>query len=362
MGRIIRRVLLILLIGIVVYGYFFLDRAGVFLTLEPVAAGACRPVNGVVGVEDLTIDADTKLAYLSGFDRRAMLLGSDVRGAIWVYDLNVPDPQPVDLTGATEPAEFQPHGISLYHAADGHKTLFVINHAGGEEAVEIFDVVGARLAHRRTVTGPELVSPNDVVGVGGDAFYVTNDHAHASGWKRSAEDLLGLRCTTVQFFDGQRFSTVLSGIGGANGINASADRQSVYVSAGFERTVYVYDRDPQTNALQERAAVPLPPGLVDNIELLANGDLLLGLHPKVFDLVGHVGDSNHLSPSHLMHLKADGNGSFVPETIYYNLGDEISGVTVGASLEKRLLIGSIFEPKILDCTWDGAPLSGAGRE
>jgi hypothetical protein len=56
-----------------------------------------------------------------------------------------------------------------------------------------------------------------------------------------------------------------------------------------------------------------------------------------------------------MQLKPDGKGSFAPETVYYNLGDEISGVSVGASADKRLLIGAIFESKFLDCTWNGAP-------
>jgi hypothetical protein len=56
-----------------------------------------------------------------------------------------------------------------------------------------------------------------------------------------------------------------------------------------------------------------------------------------------------------MQLKADGKGSFVPQTIYYNLGDEISGASVGASVDKRLLIAPIFEAKILDCAWEAAP-------
>ena len=65
--------------------------------------------------------------------------------------------------------------------------------------------------------------------------------------------------------------------------------------------------------------------------------------------------SKQLSPSHISRLRADGHGGFVPETVYYNLGAEISGASVGASLGKRMLIGAIFEPKMLDCTWDSAP-------
>jgi hypothetical protein len=54
-----------------------------------------------------------------------------------------------------------------------------------------------------------------------------------------------------------------------------------------------------------------------------------------------------------MLLRADGKGGFVPETIYYNKGQEISGASVAAAARGRLLIGPIFQSKILDCPWGG---------
>ncbi len=361
MGRIILWLFLALLIGGGVWVYFFLVDAGVFLDIEPKTAGACRQVTsgGIVGVEDIAIDPETKVAYLAGYDRRQVIgpvrsPDANVRGAIWTYDLNPPDSVPADATAAALPGGFAPHGVSLYRSADGRKSLFAISHAGGKHTVEIFDIAGAALTHRRTVAGPEMVSPNDLVAVGPDAFYVTNDHANVAGWQRSAEDYLRLRLTTVQYFDGQKFTTALTGIGGSNGINVSADGRSLYLSAASERTVYVYDRNPATNALTKRGAEVVP-GFADNLDVLANGDLLLGLHSKILPFIEHVGDARKHSPSHIMHFKADGKGGFVPTTIYYNLGEEISGASVGASVGNRLLIGSVFEPKIVDCVWDGAP-------
>lgn len=354
MGRVLGWLFLALLVAAGVWVYFFLQAAGVFLDIRPIAA-ACRQVSGVVGAEDLTIDPETKLAYLAGYDRRKAVKGEPTVGAIWVYDLNAADAQPIDVTkDVVLPGGLWPHGISLYRGADGRKTLFVINHAGGKHSVEVFDVAGAVLTHRRTVTGAELIAPNDLVGVGPDSFYVSNDHGHPTGWMRTVEDYLRLRASTVMFFDGTKFSIALTDIGGANGINVSADGASLYLSAASERTVYVYDRDLTTNALTKRAAVAVP-GFADNIELLANGDLLLGLHSKIFELLAHVGDASKPSSSHVMRLKADGKGGFAPQTIYYNLGEEISGVSVGASVDKRLLIGAIFDPKFLDCAWDGGP-------
>jgi arylesterase/paraoxonase len=187
-GRILGLAFVALLITFGVWLYYFLVAAGVFQDIKPRALEACRTVNGVVGVEDLAIDTELGVAYLAGYDRRAVVKGAVVRGAVWVYDLNAPDASPIDMTAAALPDGFWPHGISLYRGADGKRTLFVINHANGKHSVEVFDVVGATLTHRRTVTGAALVAPNDLVGVGGDAFYVTNDHGYPTGWARTAED------------------------------------------------------------------------------------------------------------------------------------------------------------------------------
>jgi sugar lactone lactonase YvrE len=356
MLRVIGWLFALLFIAVGVWGYFFLEAAGVFLQIEPKSAGTCTKVNGggVVGVEDLTIDQDTNIAYLAGYDRRAALAGGSPRGAIWVYDLNVPGSSPVDVTQGQLLEGFLPHGINLFKGPDGKHVLFVINHANKRHSVEIFDVDGAVLTHRRTVSGPELVSPNDLVSVGAESFYVTNDHGNVQGWMRTAEDFGRLQLSTVKFFNGQKFSAALEGLGGANGINVGSDGRSLYVSAMSERAVRIYDRDVQTNVLTERARVAVP-GFADNIELLNDGDLLVGVHSKILDFLGHVGDAAKLSPTHVLRLRSDGKGSFSPETVYYNLGDEISGGSVGASSQKRLLVGAIFEKKILDCVWEAAP-------
>lgn len=354
MGRFIGFLFLILLVVVAVWGFFFVRDAGVFRSIEVATTGACKQVTGVVGVEDIAIDHETNIAFLSGYDRRASMSGGSPRGAIWTLDISKPDAVPVDATSGALPDGFWPHGIGFFRAYDGTKTLFVISHANNKHSIEIFDVNGATLTHRRTVTGAPLVSPNDIVGVGPESFFVTNDHANTQGLMRTVEDYGRLKQTTVQFYDGANFTTALSGIGGANGINISKDGRSLYLSAASELAVHVYDRDPNTNTLTERAKVSVP-GFADNIDVLADGSLLLGVHSKILDLVAHVGDAKHLAPTHVMHLTPDGNGSFNAKTIYYNAGQELSAGSVGAAANKHLLIGGIFDAKILDCAWDAAP-------
>ena len=351
----IRFILFVLLVAVGVWVYFFLQAAGYFRTLEAKFDGTCKPVTaaGFAGPEDITIDAETNTAYLSTTDRRAAMALHPAPGAIWSYDLANPNPQLVNLTPQAD-ANFQPHGISLYRGPDGKKTLFVINHGNNTQAVEIYDVEGGNLTHRRTVTGPELISPNDVVGVGPNMFFVTNDHANREGFQRTLEDYLRLKQTTVYYYDGAKFYTALTGIGGSNGINASPDGKTLYLSAGSEQKVYVYDRNLQTGVISQRAAVDVP-GYADNIELLPDGGLLVGVHSKILDLLQNVSEPTHPAPSHIVRLTPDGRGGYAVGDAYVNLGQEISAASVGAALNKRLLIGAIFEPKFLDCTWPSGP-------
>jgi len=325
----------------------FLDAAGVFVELEPHTPGVCTKVAGVVGAEDITIDPETGVAYISACDRRRAGRGEAVRGGLYAYDLAASEPRIRDLTPDAGP-DFQPHGMSLYRAPDGTRVLFVINHGGGEHAVEIFDLRNGRLVHRARIRGEQLVSPNDVAGVGADAFYVTNDHGHPSGFMRTLEDYLRLRSSSVYYYDGGLFHRVLSGVGAANGINTTPDGRTLYLDAASERMLYVYDRDPGTGDLSERARVAIG-GFPDNVELSEEGDLLIAVHVKVLELVAHMKDASALSPSEIILISIHGERPYTREMLYLDLGRQISGASVGAIWKDRMLIGAIFEPFLLDC-------------
>jgi arylesterase/paraoxonase len=43
------------------------------------------------------------------------------------------------------------------------------------------------------------------------------------------------------------------------------------------------------------------------------------------------------------------DGSYAVEEVYLDLGEQISGASVGAVRGKRLLIGPIADSKVLDC-------------
>jgi len=324
-----------------------LYAAGQFKTLEPHFAGSCTLVTGILGAEDVTVHPRTRIAYISGADRRSLLAGGPGRGGIYAYDLKVDSPQLVNLTPSAD-EDFHPHGISLYLGDDGREVLYVVNHAGGRHTIEIYDLVVTGLSHRGTLSDPLLRNPNDLVAVGRDRLYVTNDHAKPRGFARLLEDYLRLSISTVVFYDGERFSEAASGVGYPNGINVSGDGETVYVASTTGGSVLVFGVDPASGALEERGAIEIGSG-VDNIEVDEAGDLWIGAHPKLLAFVQHATDATRNAPSQVIRVEDARTDAPVVEEVLLSLGDDLSGSSVGAASGDRLLVGSVMDEGILDC-------------
>ncbi|MEW5723231.1 MAG: SMP-30/gluconolactonase/LRE family protein [Thermodesulfobacteriota bacterium] len=344
-------VLLVVLILVLALGGFAVKtyyQAGELKDLKPYSRWDCRKTTGLPGSEDITIDPRTGLAFISAADFRARNLeGKYPRGDVYGYDLAAAEPALVNLTASFE-RPFFPHGLGLYQAPDGGATLFVVNHQPEASYVEIFDLAGGRLAHRRTVSGPLLHSPNDVIPVGPDRFYVTNDHGSTSKPGRTLEEYLQLARAQVLYFDGQNFSLVAGGLAYANGVNLSPDGGRLYVAETVGRRLRVYDRDQASGGLKPAGVHDLDTG-ADNIEVDAAGRLWIGCHPKLLTFVGYSKDPAKHSPSQVVRAEVVPGHGFVAVTEYLNLGEEISGSSVGAAYGDFLLIGSVFDDCFLAC-------------
>jgi arylesterase/paraoxonase len=344
-----RRLLVAVAIVVAVVGgwlVWLFNAAGQFKTLTPHFDGTCTAVTGVVGAEDLTIHPRTGIAYISACDRRAVIAGKPGKGAIYAYDLNASSPRPINLTPDADP-DFRPHGISLYVAPDGASTLFVINHAGDRNTIEVYDVGETRLTHRTTLSDPLLGAPNDLLAVTPTQVYVTNDHRYRTGIMRTIEDYFREPWANVVLWDGRTFREIAGGIRLANGINLSPDGKTVYVTSTIGQAVRLYDRDAASGGLTLRGEIPLASG-GDNIEVDADGTLWIGAHPKLLTLVRYMDGGTPYAPSQILHVVPRGSGNEVKE-VYLDLGEQISGASVGAVRGKRLLIGAIADSKILDC-------------
>jgi arylesterase/paraoxonase len=345
-----RRLLVVFATVLVVVGGWFawlLTVAGELKTLAPHFDGTCTAVTGVIGGEDITIHPRTGVAYLSACDRFAYAAGRPGKGALYSYDLGAPSVLPVNLTPSADPA-FCPHGLSLYVGPAGESFLFVINHAGGENTVEVYQVGDGGLVHLNTLRDPLLVSPNDLVAVSPTQVYITNDHRHREGFMRTVEDYLRRPWANVVMWDGKTFHEAAGGIRLANGINVSPDRKTVYVMSTVGMRMHVYDRDPGSGALALRGEIPLGSG-VDNVEVDADGTLWIGAHPKLLTVVRYMAGSRPYAPSQVLHVVPRGGTNYRVDEVFLDRGERLSASSVAAVRGKRLLIGPVADSKFLDC-------------
>jgi len=335
---------LVLLVGI--FSLHTIYIAGEFKRLEPHFSGSREAVTGIPGPEDITIDQRIGFAFVSSDVRPAARGHGPVRGQIYGYDLNSPDPRPLKLTREFA-GPFHPHGISLYVSADCTR-LFVVNHRYGADGIEIFDFRDGQLTHLRTIEGRLLTSPNDVLAVGPQHFYATNDHGSATPLGQTLEEYLRLPKSNVVYFDGTRFNVAAGGIRYANGINASADGRSVYVASTTGLRIRVYRRDPATGALTFDRDLKLRTG-VDNIEVDSLGRLWVGAHPKLLTFAKHFADPTRPSPSQVLMITLYPDSPVSVQEVFLDSGETLSGSTVAAVYQQQMLIGAVLGNRFLHC-------------
>ena len=327
----------------------FLHYGGTFKSLEPHFAGTCETLPLSVSAEDIQLDRTGGFAYLSALDRRGQIDGQDVRGTVLRLDLNV-SPLSAQPALTAEPANFRPHGMSLYQGPDGLQRLFVISHPPGEpHVVEIFDRNAEGLfAPVRTVRNPLLIRPNAIVAVGPEQFYVANDSGARGRFEKVTEMLFRRALSTISYYEKGRMIAVGPKIASGTGIAASADGRLIYVSESNLHRIAVFERGLTTGELRRREEIDLG-STGDNLNVAEDGAIWVAAHAKVSSLVRHFGDAAKLAPTQILRVDASPAGKTRVAEVYLNAGDELSAGSVAAVYGNRLLLGSITQHKVLVC-------------
>jgi arylesterase/paraoxonase len=210
----------------------------------------------------------------------------------------------------------------------------------------IFDRRADGLTYREAVTYPELSSPNDLVATGPRQFYASNDRGYREGLMATLEQYLQLPFSSVSYYDGISGSLAAKGLVLANGVNTNADGTRLYVAECLGRSIRIYDRDVVTTVLTDRNEVIPLGSCPDNIEVAEDGSLWVGAHPKVFDLLAHGKDKTKLSPSQVFRVDP---ATHEVKEVFLDTGAALSGVSVASVAGDRMVLGAIFEDKILVC-------------
>lgn len=329
-----------------------IPATGALSDMTPVGLAGCTRIDIAPGTEDLQIDHTNGLVYISASERRTWYLGDksagpDARNGIYVFPLS--DPSAVRKI-STGPENFMAHGISLWRGEDGAVRLFVVNHpTTGEEIVEIFDAAavadGGDLTHLRSVSFDAMTSPNDVVAVGPEQFYVSNDIVHDGGLLQIIEIYLAASWSSVAYFDGENGRLVAKGLAYANGINVSPDGDTIYVAEILNRRINAYARDAATGDLRRTHRFPVPTA-PDNIDIDIDGRIWTAGHPNLLAFEAHAKDASNIAPSQVVRIDP---GTGATTTPFMSVDGEINGSAGVAVHDGRMVIGAVFDGHVLNC-------------
>ena len=353
MIRVILGVLGIALVLVCVrIGYVVTRASGTLSHPEYTDNAACSPVEVAPGTEDVTYDPVTGLVFVSAAERRTGEM--DPRNGIYVFAPETPDS--VRLVSIDAPADFRPHGISLWRGesetGEPLARLFVISHPYSGHQVLIYDVAeDGALSHLETVSYEALRSPNDIVGVGPNRFYATNDVYFGDTPMGYLEAFLALPLGSISYYDGQEGRIVADGLAYANGINISADGSELYASAFIGRALHVFNRDAATGDLTRTARHPVPLGL-DNIEIGTDVALYIAGNVNVFEFLAHQNDPEAHAPSQAVRVDPD-SGDWT--TVFADSGEAIDSTSVATRVGDQLLLGAVFDSHVLVCPYSAGP-------
>ncbi|XP_070532153.1 serum paraoxonase/arylesterase 1-like [Ptychodera flava] len=337
-------------IGLLVY------NLGYHKTIHKHYPGPCRVVPGAdTGSEDITVTS-RGLAFISSGFRAKMAIDPsrappNIKGRIFLFDFNQPEKNVIEmpLQGSFDRGNFYPHGLSLYEdQKTGENILFVVNHhTSDQDRIEIFrfDEKSKSLHHLKTVTGEHMYSLNDVLAVGPEKFYFTNDLYGTMMLTKYGELLAGVAWGTVGYYDGQD-RIVVKGLMMPNGINISPDGRYVYVAASSAANVVVFERK-RDGSLEEIQRIDVCSGL-DNVEIdKKSGDLWLGCNPVMHIFMEHT--LNVTKPAGSQVLRVQLGSKITPYAIVdirevlMDDGSLVSGSSVASYYDNKLLVGSVLD-------------------
>ncbi|XP_037692644.1 serum paraoxonase/arylesterase 1 [Choloepus didactylus] len=327
-------------------------RLNAFREVKPVELPNCNLIKGIeTGSEDLEI-LPNGLAFISSGLKYPGIksFGPDKPGKILLMDLNEKDPTVLELKiteSAFDLSSFNPHGISTFTDEDNTVYLLVVNHPDFKSTVELFKFQEEEksLLHLKTIRHKLLPNVNDIVAIGPEHFYATNDHYFIDPYLRSWEIYLGLAWSYVVFYGPNEVQVVADSFDFANGINISPDGKYVYIAELLAHKIHVYEKHANWTLTLLKTLVF--DTLVDNISVdRATGDLWVGCHPNGMKIFFY--DSEDPPGSEVLRIQNILTEEPKVTVVYAENGTTLLGSAVASVYKGKLLIGTVFH-KALYC-------------
>ncbi|MDF2158859.1 SMP-30/gluconolactonase/LRE family protein [Algoriphagus sp. CAU 1675] len=342
--KILASIGIILFMGIAFLLYTFWST-GFFRKIEPKNEfGEVFQTINLPGVEDLAISRKDSFLILSVDDRAKKRDGEEGIHDLYWLDLSKTPFQPQRIPLPSDLTLF-PHGISLFELGPHHYQLAVINHVKGKHSVELFSIQEGAVQHERTLRDPLLISPNDLVLVGKDQFYYSNDHGNTSRLGIFAENYLGVAVANVGYFDGENFRIVAEGMGYPNGLQYDSDKDLLFVASSRKFLIRVFDINSNGD-LSQIEDIDAGTG-VDNIELDEAGNLWIGSHPDLMTFSAYAAGKKELAPSEIIKVTYQQGERSPIEKVWIDSGETMSASSVAVLFGDFLFLGNVMDQKML---------------
>lgn len=339
----------LVVLALVVAGIEILRFGGVFRSLEPASACACRAIALGGSAEDIQVDRQRGIAYLSLLDRDSLRRGEQVYGTVMLLDLNLPEPAP-RAAMVFDPEAFRPQGLSLLTTPSQPARLFVVSHrTDGSHTVEISEEGSTGgFSPKESIRNAAFIHPNAIVATGARQFYLTNVPMNKGPWTLARQALFRAGHSTLVYFDGDKARVEVSDLNYPAGLALSPDASRLYVAETLARQLRIYARDAGSGALELEETVDLgvAPG---NLNVDDEGVVWIAAHPKLLRLASHLRDSSHRSPTQVLRFDPRSPKESRLTAIYMDDGTAISAGSTAAPWRDEFLIGALFDKKVLLC-------------
>ncbi|KAM5157030.1 serum paraoxonase/arylesterase 2-like [Mantella aurantiaca] len=335
----------------------FSHRFGFFKEVEYIDLPNCQLVRGIeYGSEDIHVLPNGLAFISSGLKYPVIKSFAPNRAAeILLVDLNddVLQPQPLQLSKGVDASSFNAYGLSAFtDVRDGTVYLFAVNHPIPDytTCIEIFkfDDKQKALLHLKTIKHPLLQSVNNIVAVGPESFYATNDYYFESIPMKFVESFLGLTWANVVYYSPTDVREVAPGLHSGNGIAISNDKKYIYAADLTGHTINVYEK--QANwSLTLVKEIDLET-CADNLSVDPDtGDVWIGAHPNLYKVFFYKDEDP--PGSEVIRIQNIHSAQPIVTRVYVNNGSAIQASSVATVYKKKLIIGTIFH-RALYCQMD----------
>ncbi|NVJ86833.1 MAG: SMP-30/gluconolactonase/LRE family protein [Algoriphagus sp.] len=337
-------IFLILILGLIAFVFHTFSSTGFFRKIEPNHSfGEIFQTVQLPGVEDMALARKDSFLILSVDDRAKRRAGEKGLHGLYWMDLTK-TPFETQRIALPDDLTLFPHGISLLELGPNQYQLAVINHVEGKHSIELFLIQDGKVEYDRSLRDPLLISPNDLVLVGKDQFYYSNDHGNTSKLGVFAENYLGVAAANVGYFDGNSFRIVADKMAYPNGLvmNSSGEKLFVASSRGF--LIRIFDI-LENGDLEQIEDIPVGTG-VDNLELDKNGEIWTGAHPNLMTFSAYAAGKKEYAPSEILKISYQA-GESNTESIWLDDGKTLSATSVAIPFGDYLFLGNVMDSKFL---------------